>query len=204
MNRTLKLLIASDTLVLVGFGLIAPILAIYVNGSIPGGSIAAVGLMSMIFLLTKTVFQLLFAKVFKPQHRFFMVILGTLLIAVVPLVYLMSKQIWHFYLAQFIYGIGGGLAYPAWFSLFASNLTKGKQGFEFSIYSGIGGGAAGIAAFVGSFLASKIGFSLTFFIAGMIALIGMFILLGLERNNLKKILPNEMFIGKHKPSSPHH
>jgi len=198
MNRTLKLLIASDTLVLCGFGLIAPILAIYVNDSIPGGGIAAVGIMTMIFLLSKTVFQLVFSKVFKPQHRFFMVVIGTLFIAIVPLVYLMSKQIWHFYLAQLLYGLGGGLAYPAWFSLFASNLTKGKQGFEWSIYSGLAGGGAGVAAFIGSSLASKIGFTVTFFIAGVIALIGMFILLGLERNNLKKILPSEMFVGKHK------
>jgi len=204
MNRTLKLLIASDTLILGGFGLIAPILAIYVNNDILGGSIAAVGIMTMIFLLSKTMFQLIFSKVFKPEHRFFMVVLGTLLIAIVPLVYLMSKQVWHFYLAQLLYGIGGGLAYPAWFSLFASNLTKGKEGFEWSVYSGLAGGGAGVAAFIGSSLASKIGFTVTFFIAGVIALIGMFILLGLQKNNLKKVLPSEMFVNKHKGPNLEH
>jgi MFS family permease len=202
MNRTLKLLIASDTLVFLGFGLISPILAIYVKDNVIGGSLAAVGIMTTIFLITKTIFQLLFSKVFEPKHRFYMVCVGTLLIASVPFIYFFSTQVWHFYLAQILYGLGGGLAYPAWFSLFSSNLTKGKQGFEWSVYSGLVGGGAGIAAFLGSILATKLGFSPTFFIAGALALMGMIILLGLERNNLKKILPSEMFVSKHKPS--HH
>jgi MFS transporter, OPA family, sugar phosphate sensor protein UhpC len=199
MNRTLKLLIMSDALVFTGFGLITPILAVYINTSITGGTIAAIGLMSTIFLITKTIFQLLFAKIFQPKHRFYMVWLGTFLIACVPIIYLLASHMWHFYLAQFIYGVGGGLAYPAWFSLFASNLSKGKQGFEWSIYSGSVGVGAGIAAFVGSNLASSLGFPLTFLIAGIISLIGMIILLGLEKDNLKEILPSEMFVTKHKP-----
>jgi len=91
------------------------------------------------------------------------------------------------------------LAYPAWFSLFSTNLTKGKQGFEWSVYSGLVGGAAGISAYLGSIAATHLGFTITFFISGALALIGMLILLGLERNNLKKILPSEMFVSKHKP-----
>ena len=200
MNRTLKLLIASDTLVFTGFGLISPILAVYINDSISGGTIAAIGLMSTIFLVTKTIFQLLFSKIFQPKHRDLMVWIGTLLIAFVPIIYLLSNQIWHFYIAQFIYGIGGGLAYPAWFSLFASNLSNGKQGFEWSIYSGCVGIGEGAAAFIGSSIASSWGFPLTFFLSGIISIAGMIILLGLEKDNLKKILPSEIFVSKHKPA----
>jgi DHA1 family quinolone resistance protein-like MFS transporter len=198
MNRTLKLLIASDTLVFTGFGLIAPILAVFLN-NFPGGSLAVIGTMTTLFLITKTIFQLVFAKVFKPQHRFFMVVVGTLLIASVPFFYLFSTQIWHFYLAQFVYGLGAGLGYPAWFSLFSTNLTKGKQGFEWSIYSGLVGIGAAISASVGSVLADKFGFSIVFILTGILSVAGMLILLGLERNNLKKILPSEMFVSKHKP-----
>lgn len=199
MNRTLKLLIASDALVFSGFGLIAPILAIYVNDNIIGGSLAAVGLMSTIFLITKTIFQLVFAKVFEARHRFYMVCGGTLLIAAVPFIYTFSTQVWHFYVAQIIYGIGGGLSYPAWFSLFSNNLTKGKQGLEWSIYSGFVGIGAGVAAYLGSIAATYLGFTPTFFISGALALIGMIILLGLEKNNFKKFIPSEIFVNKHKP-----
>lgn len=203
MNKTLKLLIASDTLVFAGFGLISPILAIYINSGVIGGSLAAIGLMSTIFLLTKTVFQLIFSKVFEPKHRFFMVWLGTFLIACVPFIYVLSTHVWHFYIAQLVYGLGGGLAYPAWFSLFSTNLTKGKQGFEWSVYSGLVGGGAGVAAYLGSIAATSLGFTTTFFISGTLALFGMIILLGLEKENLKKILPSEMFVSKHKPKQAH-
>lgn len=92
----------------------------------------------------------------------------------------------------------GGLAYPAWFSLFSSNLTKGKQGFEWSVYSGLVGIGAAVSASIGSILANKWGFNLVFFLAGIISIIGMVILLGLERNNLRRILPGEMFVNAKK------
>jgi hypothetical protein len=36
-------------------------------------------------------------------------------------------------------------------------------------------------------------------LTGLFSLVGMIILLGLEKDNLKKILPSEMFVSKHKP-----
>ena len=52
MNRTLKLLILSDVFVFGGWGLISPILAIFINDHLIGGSIEAAGIASTIFLLT--------------------------------------------------------------------------------------------------------------------------------------------------------
>lgn len=199
MNNTLKLLIVSDAFLNGALGLTSPILAVYLAGQLPGGSLTFVGLATMIFLFTKVVFQLIFSKIFQPKHRFFMVIVGTTLIAVVPFLYIFSKNVWVFCLVQIVYGLGAGLAYPAWFSLFASNLTKGKQGFEWSVYSGLVGVAVAAAAYGGSWIATKYGFNLVFFLTGCFALIGMIILLGLEKDNLKKILPSEMFVTKHKP-----
>lgn len=200
MNNTLKLLIASDTLLNGGLGLASPILAIYITQQLPGGTLTFVGLATMIFLLTKVFFQLIFSKVFSPKHRFFMVIVGTTLIAATPFIYIFARSLGWFIFAQIIYGIGGGLAYPAWFSLFASNLDKGKQGFEWALYSGSVGIAVAAAAYAGSWIAKVYGFNWVFFFTGVFSLAGMIILLGLERDNLKKILPSEMFVAKHKPS----
>ena len=53
MNRTMKLLLLSDIFVLTGFGLIQPILAIYINdGEIAGGNMLTAGIASSLFLLT--------------------------------------------------------------------------------------------------------------------------------------------------------
>ena len=56
MNRTIKLLMFSDIFVLTGFGLIEPILAIFIKENLVGGTIFAAGLASMIFLVTKSQF----------------------------------------------------------------------------------------------------------------------------------------------------
>lgn len=198
MNRILKLLIAADTLLWSGLGLISPILAIYVKDHLIGGSLTVVGIAAMIFLVTRVTLQLIFSKIFNPKDRFWMVVFGTFLIAFVPFLYMLSKNIWHLFLAQIIYGFGAGLSFPAWFSLFASNLTKGREGTEWSIYSAWVGISTGVSAFLGSWVASLFGFGFTFFIAGIFAISGMLVLLRLQKEKIEKISRHEMFGSKHK------
>jgi len=181
MNRTLKLLIFSDIFVLTGFALISPILAIFIKENLVGGSIAAVGIATAITTGLRCILQLVFAYVAKPEHRYKMAIGGTFLIALVPFIYFFSTSIIHIYIAALIHGFGAGLANPAWFSLFANNLAKGKKGWEWSIYSSSVGIGTAVAAFVGAQLASKFGFEPVFIIVGILALVGCGILLGLSK-----------------------
>ncbi|MCL6500507.1 MAG: MFS transporter [Candidatus Pacearchaeota archaeon] len=182
MNRTLKLLIFSDIFVLTGFALISPILAIFIKENLVGGSIAAVGIAAAITTFLRCLLQLLFAYIAKPQHRFAMVVVGTGFIAIVPFIYFFSTHVIHIYIAAAVHGFGAGLANPAWFSLFANNLARGKKGWEWSIYSSSVGIGTATAAFVGSQLASRFGFAPVFIVVGILALIGCGILLGLSKN----------------------
>lgn len=181
MNKTIKLLIFSDIFVLTGLGLISPILAIFIKDNLIGGSITSVGIAAMIFVSIKATLQLLFAKIFNPRDRFWMVILGTFLVACAPFIYIFSTFVWHLYIAQAVYGLGAAFAYPAFLSLFTTNLTKGHEGFEWSIYSSCVGIGAAIAAFVGANIAQHFGFRTTFLITGIMAVIGGMILLDLEK-----------------------
>lgn len=204
MNRILKLLVFSDIFVITGFGLIAPIMAIFIKDNLIGGSIFAAGLASTIFIATRCILQLLFSYYGKPEYRFKMLIAGTFLISLIPFMYSYSTRIEHIYIAQFIYGFAAGLANPAWFSLFASNLSKGQQGFEWSIYSSSVGFGAAAAAYLGSILASRIGFKPVFFIVGFLSLAGCFILIFLFKKdeNKKRKIPkrtNKTIIPKLKP-----
>jgi DHA1 family quinolone resistance protein-like MFS transporter len=54
MNRTIKLLMISDIFVLTGFGLIQPILAIFIKEGVAGGTIFTAGVASTLFLVTKS------------------------------------------------------------------------------------------------------------------------------------------------------
>ncbi len=196
MNKTLRLLIISDIFVFTGFGLISPILAIFINDNLAGGSIFSAGLASTIFLLTHALLQIFFSYVFNPKDRLWMLRLGTAIIAFVPFGYVFSTSIYHIYLVEFCYGLGAAFAYPSWSSLFTAHLEKGKRGFQYSLYSsGVGIGTAATAS-LGAWIADKIsfsvgiihlsGFQIVFIMTGLIATTGLICLLRLEKKALRK------------------
>jgi len=185
MNRTMKLLMLSDIFVLTGFGLIQPILAIYINdGGLTGGTILSAGMASALFLFVKSLVQLPFGHyVDKQPGKSNWLILGTLLMTAVPIIYLSANSIYHVYLAETIYGLGSGLAYPTWLGLWSANLDKGKESFQWSVYStstGLGTAATGAA---GAALASHAGFAATFISAGLLCLLGCLALIVMERRS---------------------
>ncbi len=181
MNRTIKLLLLSEIFVLTGFGLIDPILAIYINDSITGGTIFAAGLASMLFLLTKSVIQLPFSRyVDRHGKKITWLIIGTLIITLVPFIYIFASDINAIYIAQIIHGIGSALAYPTWLSLWSTNLDKNKEGFEWSLYSTLTGIGTAATAAAGAAIAEFVGFAATFIIVGIMSIIGCGILFALE------------------------
>ena len=187
MNRTMKLLMLSDIFVLTGFGLIQPILAIFINQGVAGGTVLTAGLASTIFLLTKSLVQLPFGKYIDDHgKKTRWLILGTLLMAAVPILYLTADSIYKVYLAELIYGLGSGLAYPTWLGLWSRNLDQGSESFQWSIYStstGIGTAATGT---IGAATASIAGFTITFVLAGLLCLLGCITLLVLENRSADK------------------
>lgn len=190
-NRTIKLLMFSDIFVLTGFGLIDPILAIYIKDGLTGGTVFSAGVASTLFLLIKSIIQLPFSyNVDKMDDvaRGRWLLLGTVLIAVVPFIYIFSTSIAHIYLAQIIHGAGSGLAYSAWLGIWSTHLDKNRESYEWSLYSTLVGIGTAISAFVGGFIAEYIGFKMTFALVGLFALAGCFFLFVVlqEKKNLVK------------------
>jgi len=187
MDRTLFLLILSDIFILSGFGLITPILAIFIKEGLTGGSVVSAGLAISIFWVLKSILQLPLSKyVDSRKKKLKFLLLGTFIIIIVPFMYAFSQSVTQIYLAQAVYACGAALAYPTWMSLFITHVDKKHKGFEWSIWStGVGLGT-GIAAFIGAKIADLFGFSNLFFIVGSISILG-FILLFFIENKMWKI-----------------
>lgn len=187
MNRTMKLLMLSDVFVLTGFGLIQPILAIFINDGVTGGTVFTAGIASALFMLTKSLIQLPFSKYIDGHaKKTRWLIIGTLLMAMVPIIYISAHSIIQVYLAEIVYGLGSGMAYPTWLGLWSTNLDKGKESFQWSIYStstGLGTAATGA---LGAGISSLAGFTTTFVLAGLLCLMGCMALLILESRNAEK------------------
>jgi MFS family permease len=186
MNRILKLLIISDIFIWSGMGLISPILAIFINDNLIGGSIQAAGIASAIYLITHALLQILFSYKFNAEDRRWMLWVGTFFIVSTPFGYMFSTHIYHIYLVQLVYGVGAAFAYPSWFSLFGAHQEKGQRGFQWSIYNSSVSIGAAITAAAGAFVAEAFGFKTTFLLTGACAFIGLLILFGLDKKCLKK------------------
>lgn len=186
MNKTLKFLMLSDIFIISGFGLMAPILAIFIKENITNGTIFAAGFASSLFLITKCLIQLPFSKyVDEHDDKIKWLISGTFFIALVPFGYLLATNIVHIYIVQTIYGIGSGLAYPTWLGLWSTNLDKKKESYEWSLYSTVTSLGTAIAAALGAAIANSIGFGYTFAMVGVMSLVGWLILFSLQIKNEK-------------------
>lgn len=188
MNKVLKILLLSDLLIIAGFGLLAPIFAIFLKDNIIGSSILAVGIASTVFLLTKGVAQIFVSKYTDEEkgnvRELYTLVIGSLIFTIVPILYIFSVNIWHIYIAQFIAGIGAALAYPGWMTLFTRFTDKNKEGFEWSVYdTSISLGAAATAA-VGAFIAEMLGFNTLFIIVAFFSLLGTILLRNLFKQEL--------------------
>jgi MFS family permease len=187
MHKTLKLLTISDIFVFTGFGLVAPVIAIFIKDNLIGGTLLAAGIASAIFLIVHALLQILFADIFTAKDRRWMLLLGTALIATVPFGYIFATTIWHIYIIQFIYGVGAGFAYPSWYSLFSSYLDRKEGGYQWSVYNSAVSIGTAITAALGAWLAGVIGFRWVFLITGIIAVVGLLILFKLDKNVVKKV-----------------
>lgn len=188
MNRVIKLLILSDIFFVTGFGLIDPILAIFINENIEGGSIFAAGLASTLFLVTKSFVQLPFSKyVDRHENKAQWLIISSCLIAVVPFLYMFAHHIYTIYFAQVIHGIASGLAYSTWLGLWSLNLDRRRESYEWSLYSTLSGIGAAITGAIGAAVAAVIGFSFTFLLVGVMSILGCLVLVGLEADYLHRI-----------------
>ena len=192
-NKIILFLLLSDAFILTGFGLIDPIIAIYIHGNVEGGSILAAGLASTIFFVTKSVIQLPFSRyVDTHDHKIKWLIVGSLLISIVPFIYIFAPSLYLIYLAQFIYGVGSGLAFPTWLGLWSTHLDKRHESFEWSLYSTTIGIGTAVSASIGAALSDFIGFQFTFAVVGIMSLTGCVVLYILEKQrNLKEILAHE-------------
>ncbi len=180
MKEILKLLIFSDIFLVTGFGLINPIIAIFIKDNLVGGTIAAAGIASAVFLITRSLLQLIIAKKFDPKDRVWLLITGAFLVAVVPFLYAFSTNIWHIYLAQILHGIASAMYVPTFMGLFILNVDRKRPGFEWSIYSASVSLGIGIAAYFGALIAMNLGFKVAFFVNGLLALTAALILLNLN------------------------
>ena len=185
-NNVIKNLILSDIFILSGFGLILPIFAIFIEGSIEGATIEVIGFSWTIYLISKSMVQLPIAgivdKIKGEKDDFWFMLIGSFLFSLIPILYIFTTTITGLYIVQFVYGILTGITLPAWSAIYTRHIDKKHEGLEWSMWdTSIGVGAAFSSA-IGGVIAHRIGFDFLFITVTIMSLIGTMFITKIYKN----------------------
>lgn len=198
-NRVVKILVFSDFVLLFGWGLISPILAIFIAEKIKGGDVRVAGIAIGIYWLFKSIIQIPIARILDKRKGekddFYFLISGTFLMSLVPVGYIFSFLPWHIYFLQITHALGAAMSLPAWCGIFTRHLDKGKEAQSWAWDSsaiGIGGGIAGI---LGGIIAKTFGFLPLFLGVSILGMISCLLIYSIK----KDLIPKEKTILIPKP-----
>lgn len=195
LNSVIRILIISDFFLLFGWGLISPILAIFITQQIRGGDVGVAGMAIGIYWLTKSFLQIPIGKYLDRNHGekddFYFLVAGTFLASLVPIGYIFANQVWHLYSLQIFQAFAMSLTIPSWGGIFIRHIDKGKEAFSYGVEStsiSIGAGIAGIA---GGTAAKIFGFTPLFIGVSALNIAAAFLLLMISKDLFLKIPKKE-------------
>jgi len=161
-NAVVRYLIMSDVLLVGASSMLAPIFALFIIKDIQGGNEIVAGIAAAIYLITKSLFQIPVATIIDrirgERDDFGILVCFSVIMALVPLLYLFIDQPWQLYVVQFILGLFTAMTFPSFMAIFTRHIDRKKEATEWGVYftltdfasaglAGIGGVIAGTAGF---------------------------------------------------------
>lgn len=190
LNKVVKVLIISDFFFLFGWGLVTPILAIFILESIQGGDVKVAGIAVGIYWIGKSIIQIPVAKYLDRNHGekddYLALVFGTFLASLVPLGFIWASLPWHMYVLQGIFAVGAAMALPSWAAIFTRHIDKGQEAFSWGLDSSALGLGAGIAGIIGGTVAKDFGFTYLFIGVSVLGIIATLSFLLIKNNLLPK------------------
>ncbi len=181
LNKVIIKLITADFFLHSGWGLIAPIFAIFITRQIEGGTIEVVAFATATYWIVKSAIQPFLANILDvvkgEKDDFKFLIFGMYAVALVPFGYFFATQVWHIFFLEFVRGVAMACVVPAWYGIFTRHINKGWEAFSWSVQSTGLGFAAGFAAAFGGVIASSMGFGAVFVMVGILKIISATMLL---------------------------
>jgi len=173
-NKVIRVLILSDFFLFFGVGLLTPIFAVFIIENIEN-EIAVVGYATSAYWIARVITVLplswIMDKMKGDKDEYLFMVIGTLIVSIQPLLFILSTEPWHIYLLQFISGTAYSMCIPAWRILFTNHIDKKFVGFEWSLEDVSVGIATTFSAMAGAFIASKFGFNFLFIVTAMFGFI---------------------------------
>jgi len=182
MADLLRIILQSEMFYLSAFGLLAPILALFLTDKIPSINLLNVGIAVGLYLLTLGILRPFIQLASRDDSRglrtFHLLWFGGLLISMMPFLYILSRDIVDIYVAQILYGVGVVFMEPAVLKIMGTTCNIKKQGHWENFNTADSLLAAGFAA-VSGFITQKQGLEAMFSYIGLVLLLTAFIIAAL-------------------------
>jgi len=205
-SKIVKTLIISDFFLNLGWGLLAPVFAIFIlqnivaDNALKAAEVA--GFAALCYWITKSFLEIPIGHFLDKNHGekddFWFMVIGTLLTAVVPIGFLFSSLPWHIYFFQVIHAVGMAMTLPSWLAIFTRHIDKGREAFEWGMETTSIGMGAGIAGGFGGVMASIVGFKALFIFVSLFTIFSGLLLL-LVKNNISARNKEVIRISTEKP-----
>ncbi len=179
-NPVIRFLIISDTVLTGAAGLLGPIFALFIEDFIRGGNAAVAGVAAGIYLFTKSILQVPIAhaidKIRGEKDDFWLMFVFTILIAFIPLLYLVIKTPLQLYLVQFLLGFLTAFTFPTYMAIFTRHIDTAKEGMEWGLYFTLTDLTSAALATVGGYVATTQGFHTLILVVVVVSFIGALLL----------------------------
>lgn len=183
-NPVIRFLIISDTVLMGAAGMLGPVFALFIEDSIQGGNAVVAGIAAGIYLFTKSVFQIPIAhfidKIRGEKDDFWIMFIFTIIIAFIPLLYLVINTPLQLYITQFILGLFTAFTFPTYMAIFTRHIDKEKEGTEWGIYFTLTDLTSAMLAIVGGYVATIQGFPVLIIVVVVASFIGAMLLLPIK------------------------
>lgn len=161
LNKSLRILIFTNTFMVFIIGLFAPFYAVFVQKI--GKGIAFAGFSWALFSIIAGVLILLFSRwQLRVKEQELLLALGYFIRGIAFLSYAFMSSVAQLLFTQILWGIGAALGTPAFDAVYSAHTNKDNSIVEWGQWEGIAAIATGSAALVGGILIQTVGYFYVF------------------------------------------
>ncbi|WKZ31082.1 MAG: MFS transporter [Candidatus Dojkabacteria bacterium] len=175
-NKIILYLTYSDIVILSAWGLINPFIQLYMAEEINGGTIAAAGFATTIFLVFKSVFQMPVAKRLDANggeyDDYKYLVGGSLLVAWTAFLFAFATEVWHVYVIQALSGFALALTFPSFNAIFTRHLGKNQEAMGWGFYDTIVGLGTALTAALGGLMIQYFNYRAIFMLVAIASVLG--------------------------------
>lgn len=178
-NHAIRVLLATNALILLAGAMLGPIYAIYVTQI--GGDLMDASIAGFLFAISAGLITLLSGRFSdKVRHSDLVLVIGYILIGIGFLLYQYVDSMISLFAIQALIGVGNAIYAPAFDKLYSKHLDRGNYGSQWGTWESLNYFMAAFGALFGGMFVTRFGFSTLFYLMALLSFISGFYLYALS------------------------